>query len=1169
MIELQRIILVDWYLFRVEQIDIKGMTSLIGPNGAGKSAIIDAAQTVLAGANMLSIRFNASAQNASKSKRSIRDYCLGVVSLDEKGERSEPTREHAYTYAILGFSDLDSNKTINLGVAFSASETKSEETCEARFIVLGELLSKSDLLELLADDEVETRQWHAVRTLLRARGLEVRDDFGSASEFVDEALRTLSPPGFPIDARRFIRTFRNALLLKPVDNPTDFVRNYVLDVQPIRVDRLRRSIDLYRSLSVKIETLKAQSAGLAQMIRIIDRINDNERAISIAEWEVARLQWEEFRRKVRKVQTELKAARSVLEASEKEAVRAEAAVSRLEADAKRVELALATTQAAQLTEKYEAERKAAIAERSGAAAPITILGELLAKIGIVFERRIVAGRDEDLHALFELILDARGATEVRSWVRELPEDWEDQASKIDVALGELDVERLSAAQKTASDAFVAIKIEIARFQDRIDDIDRNLKRVEEGRSPIEAGTRALLDALGAANVHAEPLCDVVDVADERWRSAVEAALGRSREALIVAPNDASRALKIYRSGREEIFAYAELVNTTKTAQTKPAEVGSLATIIRTDNPHARAFLNFRLGRLAMVETEEQVLAAESAITPDRMMQSGRTIKRLARPHYLKLGSKSAEETRRLLTSERQELERLLAEKLRTATRAKEDCDAIEDLFRSVVEMQAKGLTSKGTAERIATIDGQIAQLGLDIEKAKRRQDPKLLQEAAELKTAVEKAKNARKAANDRLARARGDEGTLGGQLKEITDQTLSLRSTRRVAARFLPSGPVNRAKIGQFLASLNDRKLEPLSDATTTRQGDIRRRMVERRPQLGRELTSALSKYHQTFHVVLPFSDTDARADVVGPWASAEKSRLDGHELVQYEEKCRNAEEEMSSAFRDDLLHRLYDAFEGIKDTLNELNRHLKDRQFHGRDFYHFKAIESGTHADMIELVQESRRPDFQVPLFSKTPDQYIDTPIIRAIRRVQHILVDPEAKTEEIEDPRQYFNFELYIHDKDGKIRSSLSSRAGTGSGGEGQLPFYIAIGASLAATYQNRRTGQTGLALSVFDEAFNRLDTKAICECANFLRELGLQVVLAAPDEKRHVFMEVVDTVVNVNRSGNHALVETEYLTDKTRETLAEIDPYRKGFDQFKAERLAAGVSAGVADNRAEAAE
>jgi DNA repair exonuclease SbcCD ATPase subunit len=62
--------MVDWYLFRAQQVDMRGMTAIIGPNGAGKSAIIDAVQTVLTGASMTSIRFNPSAQsNARRCRR--------------------------------------------------------------------------------------------------------------------------------------------------------------------------------------------------------------------------------------------------------------------------------------------------------------------------------------------------------------------------------------------------------------------------------------------------------------------------------------------------------------------------------------------------------------------------------------------------------------------------------------------------------------------------------------------------------------------------------------------------------------------------------------------------------------------------------------------------------------------------------------------------------------------------------------------------------------------------------------------------------------------------------------------------------------------------------------------------------------------------------------------
>jgi uncharacterized protein YPO0396 len=1166
MIELRRIILIDWYLFRAEQIDLGGLTALIGPNGAGKSAIIDAAQTVLTGANMMSIRFNPSAQSVTRSKRSIRDYCLGVVSLDEKGERSEPTRHAAYTYVILGFEDAASGAAINLGVAFAAHSSRPAESCEARFQVRGALIGMDDLLETVADGEVETRQWHGVRALLRARDLTVEDSFGSASEFVEEALRALSPSGYPLEPRRFIKAFRNALLLKPVENPTEFVRTYVLDVPPIQVDRLRRSIDLYRSLTGKIESLKAQNANLAQIQRIVGRVHDNEHSIRVAQWQIARLHWERFRRDLRRLQSELKRLRAEAEARQRETVAADANLSRVDADHARLELKLKSSDGAQLASMYASDRDAEIAKRANAMAPVKALDQLIARIGTLIERRIIAGRDDILHGLLSSVALSRSNVDLPGWERELPTDWQESATHLDAALASVTGERLESVRKLVSDSFVAAQLDVRDIQERIAQIDANLKRLDQGRSPIEPGTAALIGALEAVGMKAEPLCDLVEVRDPKWRLAAEAVLGWSREALIVDPDDAVRALEIYRAGREDAYPHAEVVNTTKTAQTRPCDSRSLAAMLTTTNKHVRAFLDFRLGRLMLVDTIEKLLAAENAITPDRMIQSGRTVRRLPHPVYLKLG-RASEDTRRMLNEERGNLTQKLAEKSRAARQVQDDSMLIENVVRAFEELRANGTTCVAAGQTLANFDREIAKAIASMEEAKRLRDPELVKELDRLKAELASAR-ARKSAADRAwQEANGAENRVVGNYEtRVRDDHDRLRADRRSQATLLPheAGSVTEARA--FEPVVRGLPLDALSGEIDSRKGDVNNRVTNRRPFLQRELSTALLKHCQQFSVSLPFAESDAAAEVVGPWAADERQRLETHVLVQYEEQCRNAAGQMTGAFRDDLLHRLHDAFEGIKETLSELNRHLKDRVFHSRDYYRFKSTPSATHADMIELVQESRRPDFQLPLFAAQDKDAPETAVLRAVRRIEQILADPEAKTEEIEDPRKYFNFELIIEDAQGKIRSSLTSRAGTGSGGEGQLPFYIAIGASLAATYQNRRTGETGLALAVFDEAFNRLDTAAIGACCDFMRALGLQVVLATPDEKRHVFMEMADTVVNVNRTGNQVLIATEYLTEKTRTALSEADPYRKGFEAFKAERIAA---ARVPIERQEAAE
>lgn len=1165
-IELRRITVTDWYLFRAEQIDFAGMTALIGPNGAGKSAIIDAAQMVLTGANMTSIRFNASAQSASRSKRSIRDYCLGVVSLDERGERSQPTRDAAYTYAILGFVDVDGGDALNLGIAFSANAARVEERCEARFMVKGRLLGQADLLEPVGDDSVETRQWHAVRTALRAEELEVVDDFASASDFVEEGLRALSPKGYPLDPRRFIKAFRNALLLKPVENPTEFVRNYVLDVPTIKVDRLRRSIELYRDLVNKIETLKAQTASLAQIQRVVARVLDNERTINIAQWQIARLLWEGFRRRVRDLQVRMKELHDDATRKEAAAVTAGARVSRIEVDLSQLELTIKATDGQQLAQMYESDRDLEKARRDQALIPMKLVEQLVRRVETIAERRIVAAWDETLHGLLSAVTLAYRPVKPETWSNTLEEGWEDKAAALDAALSAVTSEQLAAVRQRGEESFFHAQKEVHDIQEQIDLIDRNLARLDSGKGALERGTEALQGALDGAGISSVPLCDVVEVKNEKWRTALEAVLGRSREALLVEPEHAVRALDVYRRGNQNAFLGAEVVNTTKTAQTRPPDKGSLATVLTTDHRHARAFIDFRLGRLMMVETMEKMVALENAVTPDRMMQSGRTVKRLAHPGILKLGRANDEEARRQYREDRAALTARLAEKAVTARRLGDDSSIIQDVVRGFQDVRSQGIVCVAIGETLVEADKKIADLNNNIDEALGSRDPKLLQKQAALEAELHSARAEKSQTHRVWQTAYAAEHEQIGDYKTVIREHDKLRQQRQASARLLKSCEGESAKFEPVVRKL---RVDAMDAEIEGREADVQWRTGDRRVSLQRELTSGLLKHCQQFGVSLPFTDEEANADAVGAWASEVRKRLETHELVQYEDQCKNAAGEMANAFRDDLLHRLHDAFEGIRETLDELNRHLKDRLFHGRDYYIFRSSPDPTHLDMIDLVKESRRPEFQLPLFASGKPGESEAPALRAMRHIEQILSDPEAKTEELEDPRKYFNFELYVQDKDGRIRSSLSSRAGTGSGGEGQLPFYIAIGASLAATYQNRRTGKAALALAVFDEAFNRLDTKAIAECSDFMRSLGLQVMVATPDEKRHIFMEVADTIVNVNRSENMVLVESEYLTDKTRDALTQADPYRKGFDGFKAEVIRASGSPDEVAERKEAAE
>lgn len=279
----------------------------------------------------------------------------------------------------------------------------------------------------------------------------------------------------------------------------------------------------------------------------------NPNAHYVTEWQIARLHWEKFRRELRQLQTALKKLRADVQTKETAAVTAAAKVTRLDADYTRVELTLKSSDAEQLASMYESDRSRAIAERENAMAPVRLLVSLASSIEALTERRIIAGRDDILHGLLSAVALAQKPVALSRWGTVLPDNWEELAGHLDAAFAAVTAERLSQIEKVAETSLFTAQKEVQKIQDRIDQIDVNLKRLVDGRSPIEVGTSTLLKALEAAGISAEPLCDIVEVQDQKWRLAAEAALGRSREALIVEPERAVQALEIYRRGSEDAY----------------------------------------------------------------------------------------------------------------------------------------------------------------------------------------------------------------------------------------------------------------------------------------------------------------------------------------------------------------------------------------------------------------------------------------------------------------------------------------------------------------------------------------------------------------------------------------------------------------------------------------
>ena len=130
-------------------------------------------------------------------------------------------------------------------------------------------------------------------------------------------------------------------------------------------------------------------------------------------------------------------------------------------------------------------------------------------------------------------------------------------------------------------------------------------------------------------------------------------------------------------------------------------------------------------------------------------------------------------------------------------------------------------------------------------------------------------------------------------------------------------------------------------------------------------------------------------------------------------------------------------------------------------------------------------------------------------------------AELRELQDYRSYLQYDIRIHYPNGD-RALLSQINAKKSGGETTTPFYVAMAASFAQAYRlNQPRPSDTIRLALFDEAFGKMDTARTASALQFMRDAGLQVLLATPPDKSGSLLPYVDTVCTVVRKNSHAFV------------------------------------------------
>ena len=557
------------------------------------------------------------------------------------------------------------------------------------------------------------------------------------------------------------------------------------------------------------------------------------------------------------------------------------------------------------------------------------------------------------------------------------------------------------------------------------------------------------------------------------------------------------ALKIYDQLKfEREFYDIGLVDIGKLQELNPrVEKGSLAEEVITDNPYARVYADYLLGRVMKCEQVEDLRSHRTSVTPTGMLYHNFTARQInpqrwktpyigkqALKKQLEIKEKEfveltqeikAIEVRFDILEGLKEVEPLAEDSINHITGSLRQLQAYPDLVRErrQIEETIKGLD----LSYLDKLDQAIAQVD--------KQKKEVAKICEQLKTKKIVAENENKNIIE----------------EKIPQQERERDNLRQKIEENYTAEWIQETGEPRFLKELQKRGSPDKITKAFHSQLERTRSQAEKK---WRELVSVRSDYNRDYKM-----SYDINIPENTPFDEELKELRDTH-LADYEAKIKDAREKAQKQFQEDFISKLKQNIDTVKGQITELNDALKSVAF-GRESYRFEVKPNPNYKKFYDMITDTMLLE-GFNLFSQAFQAKHRDAIDELFKQIVDVgegdltadeRAELEKNIEKFTDYRTYLNFDLISKDESGQ-ESRLSKTISKKSGGETQTPFYISVLASFVRVYRiqeiSRRRQSKTLRLIVFDEAFSKMDHQRIQESIKLLRNLGLQAVICAPTEK-----------------------------------------------------------------------
>ena len=1068
--KLVKVRLINWHYLSNETIEIKGNTLLTGPNASGKSTIMDAITYVLTAGDTA---FNLAANE--KGKRDLRGYVKCKLGMDDK--------EYLRNGDVTG----------HVALQFHDEKTGNDFTVGAVIDAFGDLTAVKTLfyrsLEPI-NDSMFVSQNKTIYGTVEFRKHNPLFEYYLTKKEAKRGFRT----AFGSINEDFYRLIPKALAFKPIADVKEFIYQNILEEKEIDVSAIKDSIRSYKELEITLKQIQAKIQDLKEIERIyqeISKIEDNKNYI---DYLMHLFDVEAVRNEIVQTKRQIEREEQLRQSKEKELAELDKELVYLQERSRELYNLLSNNDTFKAEEyinreilKTQANITSLEANQNIFLKRISTFKDIISQI-----RRLSSDKIYTDAANINLTnINQNNVEEAKVRLQDFLSRLHQVRNKANQELGSLETEK----RKLISE-INEISIALKGFEQNKVNFPPQLLQL---RAEIQEGLKRIYNY--EINVHI--FAEICEITDQSWADPIEIYLGNRRFNLIVEPRYFDQALQIYARIKNKYRLYGiGLVNTKQIAKFTKYEPNSLASVIESENKDARAYINYLCGNVIMCDSAMELEKYSTSITRDLLIYRGYTVSDL-NPNVEKpfIGKGAAAKALALWQDKANIAKNKYVELNTKIQQIQEELELvdridirplIEDLDKALLLQKEKYVLEDLTKQALKQKNASPSELQDDYEKVlqsiKSIDDKKinLSMEIGGFGIKIQSLNDLIVIKNEELTR-------LTTELKELSGGSVVLEQRAKDEYNAI----VSKQNFKNALYSYQERYRAEEASYTTLCDSIVSKQFAY------------VNKYNSTYSVGL----TEIKKYL------AELNKLEKSELISYENKVRQAREAAEVVFKEDFIAKLRNNILTAEQEINTINETLSSIKF-GNDRYEFIFPRSSEYAQFYDMVT-SELVDLNQGLFTYDFQNKYDEQIRELFESLSVDELNSNGAINKFTDYRTYMDYDIRIINSNGETMT-YSKVFKEKSGGETQVPFYVAIIASFVRVYtKNGYAGGDPIGLVMFDEVFDKMDGNRMRAMMSFINSMPLQVLIACPPQRMDILSEFAQTTLIMVRQNTKACV------------------------------------------------